>query len=209
MPRNLVTRDMNHRCAGRKSGLCNDTNTGRGTYIMSELLLLGGGDSFRETTCKLIRKTDFFADFSPGDIEYIANWVKAYSAPVGAYIFKEGSASACLCFLVEGNISIFKETTPNEHMKIADITAGGTIGEMGIVDGNPLSASAIAAGDSVVLLMSREDFRDLVHDQCALGVRLLWKIAQIISLRLRQTTGLLAEISVTRAGFLPTTEKPE
>lgn len=171
---------------------------------MSELILLGEGESFLEETCELITKTDFFQDFAPGDIKYLANWVRAYSAPVGSYIFKEGSTKASLCFLVEGDISIFKETTPNEHLKIADISSGGTIGEMGIVDGHPLSASAIAASDSIVLLMSRTDFEDLVHDQCALGVKLLWKISQIISLRLRQTTGLLAEISITQASFFKT-----
>ncbi len=174
---------------------------------MTELTLLGEGDSFKEQACDLISRTDFFSDFPPGDIEYLANWVKAYSAPVGTYIFKEGSTSASLCFLVDGEISIFKETTPNEHMKIADISSGGTIGEMGIVDGKPLSASAIAASDSVVLLMSRNDFEDLVHDRCALGVKLLWKIAQIISLRLRQTTGLLAEISISQATFFKTEQK--
>lgn len=171
---------------------------------MSELQLLGEGDEFLDKACELIRKTEFFEDFSPADIRYFARWVKAYSAPVGTYIFKEGSTTASLCFLVEGDISIFKETTPSEHLKIADISAGGTIGEMGIVDGNPLSASAIAASDTIVLLMNREDFQDLVHDQCALGVRLLWKISQIISLRLRQTTGLLAEISITQASLSAT-----
>ncbi|MDX1518787.1 MAG: cyclic nucleotide-binding domain-containing protein, partial [Gammaproteobacteria bacterium] len=158
---------------------------------------------------ELIARTDFFRDFAPGDIEFLATWVKAYKAPVGAYIFKEGSTAASLCFLVEGDISIFKETTPNEHLKIADISSGGTIGEMGIVDGNPLSASAIAASESVVLLMSRTDFEDLVHDRCALGVKLLWKISQIISLRLRQTTGLLAEISITQASFFKTEQRPK
>lgn len=174
---------------------------------MTELTLLGEGESFRQEACALIKKSDFFQDFSPGDIEYLSNWVKAYSAPVGTYIFKEGSTAASLCFLVEGDISIFKETTPTEHLKIADISSGGTIGEMGIVDGYPLSASAIAASDSIVLLMPRTDFEDLVHTQCALGVKLLWKISQIISMRLRQTTGLLAEISITQASFFKTEKK--
>jgi len=174
---------------------------------MTELTLLGEGESFKRDACALIKKTDFFRDFSPGDVEYLATWVKAYAAPVGTYIFKEGSTTASLCFLVEGDISVFKETTPSEHLKIADISSGGTIGEMGIVDGHPLSASAIAASDSVVLLMTRTDFEDLVHAECALGVKLLWKISQIISMRLRQTTGLLAEISITQASFFKTERK--
>jgi CRP-like cAMP-binding protein len=85
-------------------------------------------------------------------------------------------------------------------MKIADIKAGGTIGEMGIVDGRPLSASAIASTDSVILMITRADFSTLVKENGDLGVKLFWNIARIISMRLRQTTGLLAEISLTQFG---------
>jgi len=165
---------------------------------MDGLILLGEGESSHETVCELIEKFNFFSDMDRSEIEMLAIWIKGYSAPVGSYIFKEGSTSASLCFIVEGDISIFKETTPGEHMKIADIRAGGTIGEMGIIDGRPLSASAIASKDSVVLMISRNDFRKLVKENGDLGVKLLWNIARIISMRLRQTTGLLAEISLTQ-----------
>ena len=167
---------------------------------MNGLELLGEGESSHETVCELIEKFNFFSDLDRDEIELLAAWVKAYSAPVGSYIFKEGSTSAGLCFIVQGDVSIFKETTPDEHMKIADIRAGGTIGEMGIIDGRPLSASAIASKDSVILMITRNDFRNLVKENGNLGVKLLWNIARIISMRLRQTTGLLAEISLAQYG---------
>jgi CRP/FNR family transcriptional regulator len=160
--------------------------------------MLGEGESSHETVCDLIEKFKFFSDLDREEIKMLAVWLKAYSAPVGANVFQEGSTNACLCFIVEGDIAIFKETTPNEHLKIADIRAGGTIGEMGIIDGRPLSASAIASIDSVILMITRNDFRNLVKENGNLGVKLLWNIASIISMRLRQTTGLLAEISLTQ-----------
>jgi len=165
---------------------------------MDGLEMLGEGESSHETVCELIEKFNFFSDLNRKEIDMLAAWLKAYAAPVGANVFQEGSTNACLCFIVEGDISIFKETTPNEHMKIADIMAGGTIGEMGIIDGRPLSASAIASTDSVILMITRNDFRNLVKKNGDLGVKLLWNIASIISMRLRQTTGLLAEISLTQ-----------
>ena len=165
---------------------------------MNGLKLLGEDDASHETVCDLIETFNFFSDLDRNEIEVLGEWVKAYSAPVGTYIFKEGSTSASLCFIVEGDVSIFKETTPNEHMKIADIKAGGTIGEMGIVDGRPLSASAIASTASVILMIARSDFSNLVKKNGNLGVKLIWNIARIISMRLRQTTGLLAEISLTQ-----------
>ena len=164
---------------------------------MNGLKQLGEGESSHETVCDLIEKFKFFSDLERDEIEALAVWIKAYSASVGVSIFKEGSTSASLCFIVEGDISIFKETTPSEHMKIADIMAGGVIGEMGIIDGRPLSASAIASTDAVILMITRNDFRTLIKENGNLGVKLLWNIARIISMRLRQTTGLLAEISLS------------
>jgi CRP-like cAMP-binding protein len=161
---------------------------------MNELKLLGIGESFQETVSGLIAHTSFFSDLEHAEIEILMQWSKAYSAPTGTFILKEGDENTCLCIIMEGEINIFKESTNNEHMKIADIKVGETIGEMGIVDGQPFSASAIASKDSVILLITRTDFKNLVRRHGNLGNKLLWKIAKIISLRLRQTTVRLADL---------------
>jgi CRP-like cAMP-binding protein len=70
---------------------------------------------------------------------------------------------------------------------------------MGILDDEPVSASAIATVDSVVFIITGPDFKKLVSENHALDVKLLWKIGKIISLRLRRTTGLLAEISIAKS----------
>jgi CRP/FNR family transcriptional regulator, cyclic AMP receptor protein len=100
--------------------------------------------------------------------------------------------------IAEGEISIFKEISKSEHLKVADIKAGGSIGEMGILDEEPISASAIASISSIVFLISGGDFKKMVSENESLGVKLLWKIGKIISVRLRKTTGLLAEISISK-----------
>ncbi len=160
---------------------------------MSELKLLGEGESNRETIYELIEKSSFLADLEADEIEKLAQWMKAYSASMGTYILREGDENACLCIIVEGEIDIFKGATSDKHIKIASIPAGGTIGEMGVVDGEALSATAIASKDSVVLILSRTEFQNLVKSNDRLGIKLLWKLAKIISTRLRKTTGRLAD----------------
>jgi hypothetical protein len=39
----------------------------------------------------------------------------------------------------------------------------------------------------------------MVSENQSLGVKLLWKLGKIISLRLRKTTGLLAEVSIAKS----------
>jgi CRP-like cAMP-binding protein len=90
-------------------------------------------------------------------------------------------------------MNIFKKL-PDEHLKIAEVVSGESVGEMGIIDGEPFSASAIASKDSIVLLISSEDFEDIVNQHIVLGNKLLWKVAKTLTARLRLTTKRVAEL---------------
>lgn len=162
---------------------------------MSELKLLAESETPHDTVHELIEKSGFFSNLERDEIEMLAVWVKAYSAPTGTIILKEGDSRACLCVVAEGEVNIMKDTTPNdERVKIAEIKPGSSIGEMGVVDGQPLSATAVSSQDSTVLIITRTDFQNLTTKNSNLGVKILMKIAEIISIRLRQTTGRLADI---------------
>lgn len=166
---------------------------------MEKLIPLEEDTTKDKSVLDYVRGMQFFSDLEQDELESVTQWIKPYKAELGATIFEEGKQSPHLCLIAEGEISIFKEISDSEHLKVADIKAGGSIGEMGILDGEPVSASAIASVESVVFTISGEDFEKLVSENKSLGVKLLWKIGKIISLRLRKTTGLLAEISISKS----------
>jgi len=159
---------------------------------LKELQLLDNGDSFRESAYKYIKESDFFSDLDDEEIKILARWTKAYSADTGCVVLNEGDKSNCLCIIIKGVINIFKKL-PDEHLKVAEVSTGESIGEMGIIDGEPFSASGIASEDSIVLLITREDFEDIINQNLELGNKLLWKLARILTSRLRHTTKRLAE----------------
>ncbi len=161
---------------------------------MKELQLLDNGDSFRKATYDLLKESDFFSDFDEAEMEILARWSRAYSADVGCVVLHEGDKSNCLCIIIKGEINIFKNLPNDEQLKIAEVIAGESIGEMGIIDGEPFSASAIASKDSIVLLITREDFEDIVNQHRDLGNKLLWKLSKVLTARLRQTTERLAAL---------------
>jgi len=160
---------------------------------LKELQLLDNGDSFRKSAYRFIKESTFFSDFGDDEIDILARWTRAYSADTGCVVLNEGDKSSCLCIIIKGEINIFKQL-PDEHLKIAEVVAGESIGEMGIIDGEPFSASAIASQDSIVLLITKEDFEDIVKQHLELGNKLLWKLAKILTARLRHTTKRLAEL---------------
>ncbi len=161
---------------------------------MNALKLIDEDDSSMGSVPELISKSTFFSGLESSEIKKLANWFKAYSLTTGTFILKEGNGENCLCIIIEGEIDIYKETEPNKHLKVAVVKPNETIGEMGVIDGEPFSASAIAASDSIVLTITGDDFEKLIAQDEKLGVKLLRKIAVIISLRLRRTTGRLADL---------------
>jgi CRP/FNR family transcriptional regulator, cyclic AMP receptor protein len=167
--------------------------------IMENLTPLDETTSNKNSVTDYVKGMDFFSEFEENEYDSVLQWIKAYRAGAGSTIFAEGNQSPQLCLVAEGEISIFKEISTSEYLKVADIKAGGSIGEMSILDGDPVSASAIASIDSVVFIISGDDFRKLVTENNTLGIKLLWKIGKILSLRLRRTTGLLAEISIAKS----------
>ena len=161
---------------------------------MKELKLLDNGDSFKNASIEIIKKSSFFENFSDEEIDILARWFRAYSADTGCVVLNEGDNSNCLCIITKGTINIFKGLPNDEQLKIAEVQSGESIGEMGIIDGEPFSASAIASQDSIVLLITREDFEDIVKQHNEIGNKLLWILSKILTARLRQTTERLASL---------------
>ena len=127
---------------------------------MSDLKLLAEREEHQGTVYELIEKTGFFPDLDSDEIEMLAYWMKAYTAPPGTRIWTEGQeGNECLCIIVEGKVNIFKQSSPNDdHIKIAEVESGDSIGEMSVIDGKPLSASAISLNETTILIMMRDDF---------------------------------------------------
>ena len=67
------------------------------------------------------------------------------------------------------------------------------MGEMSILDELPYSATAIATKNTKVVLITKSDFDNLTEKFPDLGLRVMRKIARLLSLRLRQTTGTLLD----------------
>lgn len=166
---------------------------------MENLVSLDDGGTNNEAIVEQIKKIAFFSNLESGEIDTLANWSRVYSARSGDTIFSEGGGTPKLCFLIEGQVSISKQVSPFESIKISDIDAGGVIGEMGIIDGEAISATAKAARDSIMVIISGEDFEKLVKQDGDLGAKLLWNIGRIITTKLRTTTSLLADLSMSKA----------
>jgi len=141
----------------------------------------------------LIYKTEWSEDMDWDDVAALAEYVDAYGAPQGVKIFEQGGQGQYLCLLVGGEVELMMADSTGAQKSLAIIETGKPFGEISLIDGEPRSATAVAKVDSKVLTLTQDEFRALSEKHPRLGAILLTKLAELMSHRLRQTSGMLVE----------------
>ena len=154
--------------------------------------LIGEGESFKHELCDMIESAQMFSDFPRSDTEIVAGYARAYSVKKGTTIFNEGGKGSFMCLVVDGRVDVYKEND-GDTKRLTAIRPGKTMGEMALLDELPHSATTIAVEDTTLVLITKFHFDRLNEEHPALGNRILRKIAKLLSLRLRQTTGILSD----------------
>jgi len=155
---------------------------------------IGFGGNFKGEVVAMLEDNNMFADFDRQELHTLADYCQAYLAPKDTIVFNEGDQSSYLCLLVEGKLSVLKDSDGEKSKKLVDVRPGKTIGEMSVIDGLPYSATVKSSGNSKLILITKENFAKITEDHPRLGVKILWKFSQLLSLRLRQTSGKLIDL---------------
>lgn len=133
------------------------------------------------------------SDFTWPEIESLAAHTAPYKAKKGTVIVNEGDTERYMGIVLVGQLDVFKKATGGKDKPLAQITRGKTFGEMSHIDGEPRSASLIAAFDATLLIITHEHMTKLNDEAPRLGFKFLLKVSRLLSQRLRQTSGILAD----------------
>lgn len=161
--------------------------------ITNGFQLMGAGTAFKEEICEMIAETHLFSDFAWKDVEILSNYVQCYEVAAGTVVFKEGEAGSYMCLLVKGQIEILKEDNEGHSRRLVLIPHGKTFGEMSIIDNEPRSATCVATHESVLLLLTKENYGRIIKERPTLAVHILAKLAKLMSQRLRGLSGQMVE----------------
>jgi len=161
--------------------------------VFDNLTQIGSGASYIEQICRLMEQTDMFRDLDLQDIEQIALYITVYEVKKGVKVMDEGDRENYMFILASGRLQIIKRDEHQHEKKLAIVRAGKSIGEMSVIDGMHHSASVVALEDSELLLLTKGNFDMLLRKNPVAGLLIMDKIANLMSLRLRQTSGVLVD----------------
>ncbi len=137
----------------------------------------------------------FLAHATPEDWAKLIDHTEARRFAAGEVVVREGSAAQELCIVTRGSLEVLVEgDKAGELRKIATIDPGSVFGEQSFFDGKPRSASVRALADGEIRRLTLASFEVLAAKEPALARMVLFDLARILSLRLRETTGRVRDM---------------
>ena len=144
-----------------------------------------------------LKQSDIFYQFTPTQLEMVANLCQEVVFQAGEIIFKENSSSKELYIIAQGEVEILinpSTVSPNSEKKkrtdsvIAILRRGQSFGEVALVDEGLRSASARAMQkETRLLVISRDKLIMLCDTYPQLGYRLMYNLAADLAMKIRNT----------------------
>lgn len=148
------------------------------------------------TIVNYLKQSDIFYQFTPTQLEMVANLCQEVVFQADEIIFKENSSSKELYIITQGEVEILinpNSISASEKEKgagsvIAILRRGQSFGEVALVDEGLRSASAWAAQkETHLLVISRDKLIMLCETYPQLGYRLMYNLAADLAMKIRNT----------------------
>ncbi len=142
-----------------------------------------------------LKQADIFYQFTPTQLEMIANLCQERSFSSGEIVVEEGASSKELYIITHGEVDILvtpsqsgKLDTSPELITIATLQRGQSFGEVALVDEGLRSATVRATQKGTRLqVLSRDKLIMLCETYPQLGYRLMYNLAADLALKIRNT----------------------
>jgi len=155
----------------------------------------------------LFQKIFLFQDIKADELHRVLDRTSRREFAAGTAIIQEGEPGDSLFFMAAGEVEITKqltlvldEDTPKERVMIRLKAEDGVyFGEMALLESETRSATVTALTDCALLELHQKDFLELIEQHPDMGVKLLLRLAQILSRHLRKTNQDVVKLTTALA----------
>ena len=131
-------------------------------------------------TAKRIRDLPILRDATPAAAERAAARARWRSYPAGTLILDIEDRSSDVYFILEGKVRVQMRTPGGRELLLAELAAGGLIGEIAAIDGEPRTASCTAVLPSRLCILPADAFLEAACSSPAASLALLRHTTRIL-----------------------------
>jgi CRP-like cAMP-binding protein len=125
-------------------------------------------------------------DIGTAGLNKISKIARQVAVKKGEPLFKEKDDTQGLWLIQSGKIEISRVTADGWRQTLVVLPAGHFFGELSILENRKHVASAVALDDTELLLIPKEDFENMMQEDCELALCIVKKIAIAMSKNLRR-----------------------
>ena len=143
----------------------------------------------------LVEHAALLHDFRLEEIDLLCARMLHVRARPGQILIAEDHSDNWMMLIFSGTIDVTKRSPrTGESSRLAVVQRGATLGEMSMFDGEPRYASCAAIDTVEVGVLTRAAVAALIREHPAIGAKLLVKLTQLLSQRLRNTSNQLVKL---------------
>jgi len=141
---------------------------------------------------ELLRQVPVFADLSDPDIESLSRLCTRRRYPKDTVVFFENEEGDFFFMIVEGRIKVTILGDDGREIILSVLGPGDFFGEMALLDNEPRSATAIAAEETELLCLHRNDLQTVLTDNKAI----LTSFIKVLTSRLRKANHQISTLAL-------------
>jgi CRP-like cAMP-binding protein len=148
------------------------------------------------TVARSLAGIQLFQGLEPAAREALERRCKWQRWNPGEHIIDREEADNDVYFIVAGRARVVEyNPSGNREVVLDEVSAGGLFGELSAIDGEPRSATIIAAEETLTASLAAKSFVELLFDHREAGIALLLRLTEIV----RQSTARIVELSTKDA----------
>ena len=138
----------------------------------------------------LLITEDALVELSAADAREVVSYMRPERIKAGEVVIREGESTRndFMALVLDGEVTVENSVAAaHDSMVVSILGPGSLIGEMGIIDGGPRSATCTASTDLALAVLTREALTRLMDTHPSVAARLLLAMSKRIADHLRET----------------------
>lgn len=157
------------------------------------------GKTGQETIPSILRVLPIFDTLTRSELVKLERIVHRRRFAAGEVIIRAHVPRTGMYIVRSGSVDVVRPMGNGGFQKMGHLEAGDLLGEFSIIDDSPRSTSIVAAEPSELLGFFKPDLQEMVETDPRLGLKIVLRVAEMMTRRLYQDIDQLRNLRVPAA----------